>query len=213
MPCRRLTLCRMRITRRCPMPRYPRRSQSSEACDAWTGTKLLLEFLVLTAVRTNEARRARWSEVDFAAAMWVVPGCPHEGAERTFGAAFLSGARGVARRARSPRSGAGSTAIWRLQSRVSVREGACALQQCPVEVASATSKSTAFPTVSGRRLPTGPAETGVSYEVGQACLSHAVGSGLGAGTPVRSALISVCTPMEDWGRFVVPDRSVSGVPA
>ena len=43
------------------------------ACDAWTGTKLLLEFVVLTAVRTNEARGARWSEVDFDAAKWVVP--------------------------------------------------------------------------------------------------------------------------------------------
>ena len=42
-------------------------------CDAWVGKTLLLEFLVLTAVRTNEARQARWSEVDFGAAKWVVP--------------------------------------------------------------------------------------------------------------------------------------------
>ena len=43
------------------------------ACDAWIGTRLLFEYLVLTAVRTNEARGALWSEMDLDSAMWTVP--------------------------------------------------------------------------------------------------------------------------------------------
>jgi integrase len=33
-----------------------------------------LEFLILTACRSGEARGARWGEVDLAAAVWTVPG-------------------------------------------------------------------------------------------------------------------------------------------
>ncbi len=33
----------------------------------------LLEFTILTAVRSNEARGARWSEVDFGRKLWTVP--------------------------------------------------------------------------------------------------------------------------------------------
>jgi integrase len=33
----------------------------------------LLEFTILTAVRSNEARGARWSEIDLAARIWTVP--------------------------------------------------------------------------------------------------------------------------------------------
>ena len=40
----------------------------------WIGERLLFEFLVLTAVRTNEARGAIWSEIDWAARKWTIPG-------------------------------------------------------------------------------------------------------------------------------------------
>lgn len=40
---------------------------------AWAGTKLLFEFLVLTAARSGEARLATWDEVDLAAATWTIP--------------------------------------------------------------------------------------------------------------------------------------------
>ena len=40
---------------------------------AWTGTKLALEFLVLTAARSGEVRGARWSEADLEARTWTVP--------------------------------------------------------------------------------------------------------------------------------------------
>jgi len=41
--------------------------------DAWLGTRLCLEFLVLTATRSGEARLALWDEIDFEAATWTVP--------------------------------------------------------------------------------------------------------------------------------------------
>ena len=43
------------------------------ACDAWTGTRLLLEFQVLTAVCPGEARGALWSEFELGAATWSIP--------------------------------------------------------------------------------------------------------------------------------------------
>ena len=52
-------------------------------------------------------------------------------------------------------------------------------------------------------------ETGVSYEVGQACLSHAVGNAVWRRYSRTKRYNLRVTPMEDWGRFVVPDRSVA----
>lgn len=43
------------------------------ASDAGISTKLCFEFLVLTSVRSNEAREARWSEIDMEAAIWTIP--------------------------------------------------------------------------------------------------------------------------------------------
>ena len=40
---------------------------------AWWATKGAFEFLVLTACRSGELRRARWVEVDFDTATWTVP--------------------------------------------------------------------------------------------------------------------------------------------
>ena len=43
------------------------------ASAAWTGLKLVFEFLVLTAVRSAEARLATWEEMDLDALVWTVP--------------------------------------------------------------------------------------------------------------------------------------------
>jgi integrase len=37
-------------------------------------TKLAFEFLILTAVRTTEVRKAQWVEVDVSARIWTIPG-------------------------------------------------------------------------------------------------------------------------------------------
>ena len=44
-----------------------------EASDAWTGAKLALRFLVLTAARSGEVRGATWDEIDLGQAVWTVP--------------------------------------------------------------------------------------------------------------------------------------------
>ena len=41
--------------------------------DAFEPTKLAFEFLVLTAARSGEVRKARWTEIDRKAAIWNVP--------------------------------------------------------------------------------------------------------------------------------------------
>lgn len=40
---------------------------------AWIGTKLAIEFLVLTATRPGETRLAMWDEIDLDAATWTIP--------------------------------------------------------------------------------------------------------------------------------------------
>ena len=40
---------------------------------AWTGTRLAFELLVLTAARSGEIRLATWEEFDLAASVWTVP--------------------------------------------------------------------------------------------------------------------------------------------
>ena len=41
---------------------------------AWEGTKLALEFQILTAVRPSEARLAEWQEIDLQGRLWTIPG-------------------------------------------------------------------------------------------------------------------------------------------
>ena len=41
---------------------------------AWIGTKLALEFLILTAARSGEVRAAAWSEIDLERREWNIPG-------------------------------------------------------------------------------------------------------------------------------------------
>ena len=43
------------------------------ATDAYRGTVLALEFLVLTAVRSGEVRKAAWDDIDIDAAVWTIP--------------------------------------------------------------------------------------------------------------------------------------------
>ena len=47
--------------------------QKVRTSQAWAGTKLALEFLVLTAGRSGEVRLTRWNEIDLETATWTVP--------------------------------------------------------------------------------------------------------------------------------------------
>ena len=43
------------------------------ASAAGTATKLMLEYMILTATRSGESRLATWSEVDLQAGVWTIP--------------------------------------------------------------------------------------------------------------------------------------------
>ena len=47
--------------------------ETVEGSNASTATKLALRFVVLTAVRSGEARSATWSEIDLKARTWIIP--------------------------------------------------------------------------------------------------------------------------------------------
>lgn len=56
-----------------PHTQVPAALESVRSSNAWPGTKLALEFLVLTAGRSGEVREARWEEIDLDMAVWIVP--------------------------------------------------------------------------------------------------------------------------------------------
>lgn len=47
--------------------------ETLSASGALPSTKLCFEFLILTAVRSGEARLAEWPEIDFESALWTIP--------------------------------------------------------------------------------------------------------------------------------------------
>ncbi len=49
---------------------------------AWTGTKLAIEFMVLTASRPGETRLATWDEIDFESATWRIPASRMKGGRK-----------------------------------------------------------------------------------------------------------------------------------
>ena len=181
-------------------------------CDAWTGTRLLLEFLVLTAVRTNEARQARWSEVDFAAAKWVVPGARMKERKRhavplsCAAVAVLRDARDHPDLEQARRRSGDPTLVFPSMKGCVLYNNALSKLLRDLEI-------DCVPHGFRSSFADWATETGVSYEVAEACLSHAVGSETWRRYSRTKRFELRMPPMENWGRFVVPDRSVSRVRA
>ena len=178
------------------------------ACDAWTGTKLLLEFVVLTAVRTNEARGARWSEVDFDAAKWVVPASrmkkrnEHVVPLSSAALAVLRDARDHPDLDKARRRSGDCSLVFPSMRGIVLYNNALSMLLRALQIA-------CVPHGFRSSFADWVSETGVSYEVGQACLSHAVGNAVWRRYSRTKRYNLRVTPMEDWGRFVVPDRSVA----
>ena len=74
------------------------------AADAYLGTKLAFEFLVLTAARSGEVRGATWDEIDLPAATWTVPAARAKSA-RVHRVPLSDAALAVLERARTLRHG------------------------------------------------------------------------------------------------------------
>ena len=69
-PMRRLVNGHMRALPYEAVPDFVRRLRAGRAA---ASSKLCLEFLILTAARSGEARGARWGEIDMDARLWTVP--------------------------------------------------------------------------------------------------------------------------------------------
>ena len=176
--------------------------------DRWIGERLLLEFLVLTAVRTNEARGALWSEIDWAARAWTVP--DERMKERKKHAVPLSSAAlAVLREARDHPD------LEEVRQRFGERD-------------------LIFPTLNGRDLynnglslfvkeleldcvphgfrssfSTWSAEMGHDFALAETCLSHAVGSHVSRRYRRTGLFVPRIPIMEEWGCYVAPVRSVA----
>ena len=170
----------------------------------WIGTRFLFEFLVLTAVRTNEARGALWSEVDFDAARWTVPaGRMKERAKHcvplsTAALALLREVRGHPTLRTARRSGGQPDLVFPSM-------GGRVLYNNAVSKLLKELNIDAVPHGFRASFRTWAAETRVDFDVAETCLAHAVGthvSRLYGRTDLFDARVPV---MEQWGRYVETD--------
>ncbi len=56
-----------------PFSEVPALIAKLQSRNGFAASHLLLEFLILTAVRTSEVLGAKWDEIDLAAAVWTIP--------------------------------------------------------------------------------------------------------------------------------------------
>ena len=167
------------------------RSQASEAA------KLCLHFLVLTAVRSGEARGARWVEIDIERAVWTIP------PERMKGN----------REHRVPLS---YQALEALDSSTMIRDGGDLVFPSPVRTGHELSQQTLLKllrtyevetTVHGFRsaFKTWCIEQAkIPWAAGESALAHVVGNSVEAAY-VRSDLFEQRRQlMQDWADYAMP---------
>lgn len=171
-------------------PAFFQRLRQSDATSA-----RLLEFIMLTAVRSNEARGATWSEIDLDAGVWTIPAArmkmhrDHDvplsepavallrSLEKTGEFVFVGG-RGADKAKGKPMRNA---SLWML------------MQRAGGEATTHGFRST-FRDWCG--------ETGVDEKLAERCIAHKVGSDA-ENAYARSSLIARRRPiMEAWGAFV-----------
>ena len=56
-----------------PYPEVAEAIKTVQGSEAWMSTKLAFEFLVLTATRSGEVRKATWDEINLEAKVWTIP--------------------------------------------------------------------------------------------------------------------------------------------
>ena len=179
---------------------------SVRASDAWIGTRLFFEFLVLTAVRTNEVRGARWSEIDFAQATWSVPALRMKERE-AHSVPLSSAALMVLREARDHADLAGvrrtsadpDLVFLTMRGRVFYNN---ALSKLLTKLQIA-----ADPHGFRSSFSVWAAETRVDFDIAEICLAHAVGSRVSRDYRRTDLYDARTRVMEDWARFAAPARS------
>lgn len=171
--------------------------------EAWLGTRLLFQFLVLTAVRTNEARGAMWSEIDFESSRWTVPAARMK-LRSEHSVPLSTAALSVLREARD------AEPLCAARERNGLPEVIFPSQNGRLLYHNALSKLvkslgiTAVPHGFRSSFRDWCGETGVEFVVAEKCLAHEVGNDVVTAYS-RSDLYTRRIPvMEDWGRYVLP---------
>ena len=163
-----------------------------------------LEFTILTAARTGEARFARWSEVDLRAGVWTIPGERMKG-DKEHRVPLSDRGAGDPRRASArcrERCGVPRPQQWRVHK--SGRDGG------------RTGEAAARVTVHGFRstFRDWAAETtGYPNHVVEMALAHAIPNGVEAAYRRGDLFEKRRRLMEEWGRFcsspVAPEATVT----
>lgn len=179
-----------------PYAEVPRALAAVRQCDAWPGTKLLFEFLVLTAVRTAEARGALWSEIHADSAMWIVRAARMN--MRTEHRVPLSTrVLAVLDEARSLSAGDSSGLVFLSQSGRKFYNNALSklLQDLCIPCVPHRFRSS-FSDWAG--------ETGVPREVAESCLAHRVANEVEAAYARSDLYTRRIRVMEDWAQCLDP---------
>ena len=168
-----------------------------EASRAYAGTKLLLRFLALTAVRSGEARGARWDEVNIDSRTWTVPG------QRT-----KSG-----RAHRVPLSDAALAALGDARHLFGAHPSGLCFPSARGREASDSTVSKLFRELGIAGKPHGLrssfrdwcGETGIAREVAEACLAHVVKDKAEAAYARTDYLDIRREVMEQWAGYIAAE--------
>ena len=175
-----------------PHSEVPAALDTVRSSDAYPSTKLLFEFLVLTAARSGEVRFARWAEIDLSRSRWTVP-AQRMKARREHQVPLSDRALAVLCEARERFSGDGLV--------------------FPSKTGRPPSDSTVSKLLRTLRIPAVPhgfrssfrdwcGESGVSREVAEACLAHVIANKTEAAY-ARSDLFNLRVPvMQDWATYL-----------
>ena len=165
------------------------------ASGAWPATKLLLEFITLTAVRSGEARLARWNEIDRDGRVWSVP-AERMKSGRLHRVPLSSGALRVLDEARALSGGDPAALVFPSMTGKALSNMTTSKLLTELGINATThGMRSAFRAWC--------AETGVDREVAEAALAHVVAGVEGAYQ--RSDLFERRhESMEAWGHYVRP---------
>ena len=164
------------------------------ASDARSVVKLVIEFVILTAARSGEARGARWDEMDLESAIptWVVPE-ERMKARREHRVPLSSGALTVLERARAHDDGSGL--VFPAGNGRILDAGVLSRLLVKLDIAGVLHgfRST-FRDWCG--------DTGVARELAEECLAHQVGGETEAAYRRERALELRRRFMEDWAQYI-----------
>ena len=153
-------------------------------------TRLCLEFVALTAVRSGEARGSTWSEIDVEAALWTIPAERMKGG-RAHRVPLSSGALAILREAREHFGGSGLVFPSHTGR--------------PLIRLSRTFQKLGIPgTAHGLRSSFRDwcSENSISRELGEACLSHRVGNAVELAYKRSDLLQQRRAVMQRWSEFL-----------